>query len=147
MKRLMRPAMIGVVAVLLLAPAAASAHRSAIRAEKIAMVYQASGRYLGGAPVAEPRSAPLQCFTADITTVVKGSTWGAWGFSRYAYEFSHQIQCNAANGITIEHKIGKRWYVLWQGSEGYPPTHNTKVGSVTLRAVPRAVAKDLMAGL
>jgi hypothetical protein len=52
-----------------------------------------------------------------------------------------------ANGISIEHKVGKRWYLLWEGDEGYPPTHNERDGSITLQGVPRAVAKDLEAGI
>jgi hypothetical protein len=121
------------------------AHRGAIRAEKVAMIFHASGRYYGGGSVSEPRSTPLRCFLADIATVVKGSQWGAWTFSRYA--FSHERRCHTGNGIAIEHKIGKRWYVLWEGSEGYPPTHNKHEGSFTLHGVPRAVVKDLDTGL
>lgn len=128
-------------------PAVAGAHRPAIRAETRAMVYGASGRYYGGGSPAMPRSAPLACFTADISTVVAGSQWGAWGFSHYATQPAHQGQCRIANGITIEHKIRGRWYVLWEGSEGYPPTHRTRLGSRTLQGVPRAVAKDLQRGL
>jgi hypothetical protein len=126
-------------------PAAASAHRLATNGEAAAMIYSASGRYYGNSKVAEPRSAPLRCFSADISTVVNGSRWGAWTFSKYAE--THEQQCRIANGITIEHKIGKQWYVLWEGSEGYPPTHKTRVGTLTLMGVPRAVAKDLTRGL
>jgi hypothetical protein len=133
--------------VMLILPALAGAHRAAIRAEARAMVYSASGRYYGGGSVSEPRSAPLACFTADIATVVGGSHWGAWGFSSYAAEPAHESQCQIANGITIEHKIRGRWYVLWQGSDGYPPTRTTHEGARTLQGVPRAVAKDLMRGL
>jgi hypothetical protein len=128
-------------------PALAGAHRPAVAAETRAMVYGASGRFFGGGNVDEPRSAPLACFKADIATVVGGSRWGAWGFSRYATEPAHEAACRIANGITIEHKIRGRWYVLWEGSEGYPPTHTTKDGSRTLQGVPRAVAKDLQRGL
>ena len=78
---------------------------------------------------------------------MKGSTWGGWSFSHYADQPSHEHQCRTGNGVTIEHKIGQRWYVLWEGSDGYPPTHDTKVGPLTLKAVPRAVAKDIIAGL
>lgn len=134
-------------ACLMVLPAVAGAHRPAIRAETRAMVYDASGRYWGGGPVGMPRSAPLACFKADISTVVPGSTWGAWRWSNYAVQPAHQAQCRIANGITIEHKIRGRWYVLWEGSEGFPPTHPTRVGSRTLQGVPRAVAKDLMRGL
>jgi hypothetical protein len=128
-------------------PGVASAHRPAVSAEKTAMVYHASGRYYGGGSASEPSSAPPRCFVADVATVVKGSRWGAWTFSRYAYQPSHQLQCRAGNGIAIEHKIGKRWYVLWEGDAGYPPTHNKPEGSFTLQGVPRTVSKDLWAGL
>jgi hypothetical protein len=111
------------------------------------MVRDASGRYYGGVSVDVPRSVPLKCFVADVSTVVAGSRWGAWTFSRYADEARHARQCRTGNGVAIEHKIGRRWYVLWEGSSGYPPAHDRKVGAVTLKAVPRAVAKDLMAGL
>ncbi len=132
---------------MLVLPALAGAHRPAVAAETRAMVYDASGRFYGGGSVDEPRSAPLACFEADIATVVGGSRWGGWGFSRYATEPAHEAKCRIANGITIEHKIRGRWYVLWEGSEGYPPTHTTKEGSRTLQGVPRAVAKDLARGL
>jgi hypothetical protein len=111
------------------------------------MVYRASGRYYGGIAASEPPSAPARCFVADIATVVKGSRWGAWTFSSYADEPGHASQCRTGNGIAIEHKIGERWYVYWEGDEGYPPTHRKKEGSITLRGVPRKVAKDLWAGL
>jgi len=133
--------------ILMVLPALAGAHRRAVRAETRAMVYHASGRYLGGGPVAWPRSAPLACFKADIATVVSGSRWGAWTFSKYATQPAHEAKCRIANGITIEHKIGGRWYVFWEGSAGFPPTHTTQVGEQTLQGVPRAVAKDLMRGL
>jgi hypothetical protein len=134
-------------ALALAVPAVASAHRAAINPEKSAMLYHASARYYGGTPVDEPRSAPLRCFTADIATVVRGSQWGAWTFSPYADQRAHQLQCRTANGVAIEHKIGNRWYVLWEGSEGYPPTRDTREGSLVLKGVPRRVAKDLVAGL
>ncbi len=127
-------------------PVAASAHRVAVSAEKAAMIYNASGRYYGGGNENEPRSAPLRCFVADIATVVRGSQWGA-SFSRYAIEPKHQQQCRTGNGMAIERKIGTRWYVLWEGDQGYPPTHNKREGSITLQAVPRAVARDLEAGI
>jgi hypothetical protein len=122
-------------------PAVASAHRSATRAEKAAMIYRASGRYYHGLTVAEPRSVPLRCFVADISTVVKGSRWGGWTFSRYADD--HPRQCRTANGSTVEHEISGRWYVYWEGSDGYPPRHPAH----GLRGVPRPIAKDLFAGL
>jgi hypothetical protein len=131
----------------LVLPVAASAHRPAVSAEKAAMIYNASGRYYGGGNENEPRTAPLRCFVADISTVVKGSRWGAWSFSAYALEPKHAQQCRTGNGVSIEHKLGKRWYVLWEGDEGYPPTRNKREGSITLQGVPRAVAKDLDAGI
>src|SRR5262249_5882572 len=97
--------------IMLVLPALAGAHRPAVRAETPAMVHDASGRSYGGGGVAEPRSAPPACFKADIATVVGGSRWGAWAFSRYATEPAHEAKCRIANGITIEHKIGGRWYV------------------------------------
>jgi len=109
------------------------------------MIYAASGRYYGNLTVTEPRSAPLRCFTADISTVVKGARWGAWPWSTYAD--THRQQCRIANGVAIAHKIGNQWYVLWEGSDGYPPTHKKRVGELTLMGVPRAVAKDLLSGL
>jgi hypothetical protein len=141
------PAAVGVVVLALAMPAAASAHRPAIRAEKAAMVYHASARYYGGGNVNEPRSAPLRCFVADIATVANGSRWGAWSFSAYAIQPTHQRQCGTGNGMSIEHKIGNRWYVLWEGDQGYPPVHNKHEGSLTLQGVPRSVAKDLEAGI
>lgn len=140
-------AVVGVAAVAAAFPAAAGAHRSASRAQADALVYQSSGRYYGGGSVSEPRSAPLRCFTADISTVAGGGRWGAWTFSRYAFERSHQSLCHTGNGVVIEHLIGARWYVLWEGSEGYPPTHDTRIGSFEYRGVPRAVARDLERGL
>jgi hypothetical protein len=142
-----RQGALGAVALALALPAAASAHRPAVRREKFAMIYNASARYYGGGTVNEPRSAPLRCFVADIATVGKDSHWGAWSFSAYAIQPKHQQQCRTGNGISIEHKIGKRWYVLWEGDQGYPPMHNKQEGSITLQGVPRAVAKDLEAGI
>lgn len=138
---------LGAIGLALALPVAASAHRPATSGEKAAMIYNASARYYGGGNENEPRSAPLRCFVADIATVVKGSQWGAWSFSAYAIKPKHEQQCRTANGMSIEHKVGKRWYVLWEGDEGYPPTHNKQDGSITLQAVPRAVAKDLEAGV
>lgn len=125
----------------------ADAHRAASTSETSAMVYEASGRYYGGLKVDEPRSAPLRCFVADVSTVTGGSSWGAWTFSSYAYQPSHERQCQAGNGVAIAHQIGGQWYVLWEGSEGYPPTHTARRGSMTLQGVPRAVAEDLISGL
>lgn len=124
---------------------AALAYRPATGAETKAMVYRASGRYYGNMKVSEPRAAPLRCFVADIATVVRGSRWGAWTFSRYADH--HELQCRTGNGISITHKIRNRWYVFWEGSEGYPPTHTQHGGPFPLQGVPRAVAKDLVKGL
>jgi hypothetical protein len=138
---------VGAMGMALALPGAASAHRPAVRGEKAAMIYNASARYYGGSNENEPRSAPFRCFVADIATVVNGSRWGAWSFSAYAIEPRHEQQCRTGNGISIEHKIGKRWYVLWEGDQGYPPTHNKQEGSITLQGVPRAVAKDLEAGI
>ena len=137
----------GAALLALLLPVAAWAHRPANGAEKAAMIYHASARYYGAGNPDEPGSAPLRCFVADIATVVKGSQWGAWSFSAYATEPSHQTQCRTGNGMSIEHKLGKRWYVLWEGDQGYPPTHDKREGSITLQAVPRAIAKDLEAGI
>jgi hypothetical protein len=140
-------AAIVIMALALALPATASAHRAATSPQKAGMIYNASGRYYGAGLDKEPRSAPLRCFVADISTVVRGSRWGAWSFSRYAIEPKHVRQCRTGNGMSIEHKIGRRWYVLWEGDQGYPPTHNKREGSITLQGVPRAVAKDLDAGI
>ncbi len=72
---------------------------------------------------------------------------GAWTFSSWAYQPAHEQQCRTGNGYAIEHKIGGRWYVLWEGDEGYPPTHPLNEGTFTLQPVPRAIARDLNAGL
>lgn len=131
----------------LAAAGAAVASRPSIRPELSAMVYQASGRYYGGLRVDEPRSAPLRCFEGDVSTVVKGSQWGAYGWSAYGFASANERKCRAANGITILHKMKGRWYVLWEGSDGYPPTHPENDGNFTLQPVPREVAKDLVRGL
>jgi hypothetical protein len=123
-------------------PAAASAHRPASQAEKAAMLYGASGRYWNGAMVAEPRSVPLRCFVADVATVVRGSRWAAWSYSRWALH--HLRRCRAGNGYVVAHKIGGTWYVVWEGAEGYPPRHASLRGQ---KGVPRGIAKDLRAGL
>ncbi len=123
-----------------LAPAAAYAYRRATDAELHALVYHASGRYYFNIPVSEPRSVPARCFVADIATVAHG--WGAWAFSRYAQQPSNVSRCHTGNGIAIGHKFGGRWYVLWEGSDGAPPTHDEH----GLKGVPRAVARDLMRG-
>ena len=144
MKKLIAIA-IAAVAVLAI-PAVASAHRRATNAEKEALVYQASGRYFGNLNVDEPRSAPARCFRADIATVVKGSQWGAWTFAVYAYQ--HEQACRAGNGIAVEHKIGRRWFVYWEGSAGYPPTHTKSYpNGFKLQGVPRNIFNDLEKGL
>ena len=147
-RRVMASAAALVASLLLLAiPSAAFAHRPATKAEAKAMVYMASGQDYGHEPVGEPDSLPLRCFVGDIATVVRGSAWGAWTWSSYGDQPAHARQCRTANGITIERKIGGRWYVFWEGSSGYPPTHTMTEGSLTLRGVPRTIAKDLIRGL
>lgn len=131
----------------LMATGVAFASRRSNTRELRAMVFTASGRYYGGLNVDEPRGTPLACFAGDISTVRKGSRWGAWSWSAYGDQPANAQRCQTANGISIEHKIKGRWYVLWEGSEGYPPTHTTRVGSLILQGVPRAVAKDLIRGL
>jgi hypothetical protein len=126
---------------------AASAHRPAVKAEKNAMIYEASGRYYHDLKVAEPRSAPLKCFKADISTKQPGSTWGAWTFANTSYVLHHQAECRAGDGIVFEHKIDGTWYVVWEDSDGYPPTHNETIDGYAYQGVPRSVAKDLAAGL
>lgn len=144
MKRLL---IAGSMLAVLSVPATASAHRSAVRAEKEAILFHARD-YRDGANASEPRSTPLKCFVVDIATVVKGSRWGGWTFSAYAYASMHnQLQCHAGNGWGVYHKIKGRWYALWEGDEGYPPTRTTHYGSDTYLGVPRAVAKDIRAGL
>jgi hypothetical protein len=138
---------LAITLVALAAAGVAVASRTAVKPELSAMVYHASGLYYGGRRVDEPRSAPLRCFEGDISTVVKGSQWGAYGWSAYGFAPAHQRKCRAANGITILHKIKGRWYVLWEGSDGYPPTHPETHGEVTLQPVPRTVAKDLIRSL
>jgi hypothetical protein len=145
-----RPALLGVSAAALCAATAvfaptASAHRPAIGAEKGAMIHQASGRYFGGMAVAEPRSAPPRCFVADVSTVARDGQWGAWTFSSFAAR--HAGECRAVNGLVTAHRIDGRWYVLWESSDGYPPTHNRRIGSHTYLGVPRSIAKSLVAGL
>jgi hypothetical protein len=125
----------------------AAASRPSVRPELSAMVYHASARYYGGLPVDQRHSTPLRCFQGDISTVIKGSQWGAYGWSAYGVAPANERRCRAANGITILHKIRARWYVLWEGSDGYPPTHPEKDGQFTLQPVPRSVAKDLIRGL
>lgn len=139
--------LVGLLGLVLVLPAVAAAHRRATGAESRAMIYGASGRYYGGTPVAVSTAVPLRCFKTDIATVVKGSQWGAYAFSSYAERPSHQRQCRTGNGVVVAHKIGRRWFVYWEGSDGYPPTRDTNEGTFTLRAVPRRIAKDLFAGL
>ena len=118
--------------------AAASAHRSAVHAEKVAMIFHAGSHYAGlsAKAVDEPKGYPLRCAIADIATVVKGSHWGAWSFNPRR---AHDALCAkwGSNGWAIEHKIGKRWFVLAEGSE--LPSH--------VAGVPHRIAVDLVKGL
>lgn len=131
-------------ALTLLAPVA-FAHRVASGAAKRGMIYEASGRYWGGARVAEPRHVPLTCFVADTSTLRGDGQWGAWGFSVFAQH--HPSRCRTGNGVVIEHKIDGHWFVLSESSDGYPPTHRRRIGSHLYLGVPRAIAKDLLTGL
>jgi hypothetical protein len=119
-------------------PAAASAHRPAVRAEKEAMMYNAGSHYAGlsAKDVDVPRAYPLRCAIADIATVVNGSHWGAWSFNGSRYT-SSGCKRWASNGWTIEHKIGRRWYVLAEGDE--LPAH--------IAGVSHKIAVDLIKGL
>jgi hypothetical protein len=74
---------------------------------------------------------------ADIATVVKGSTWGAWAYSAHAYYHVHGCKRWASNGWLIEHKIRGRWYVLAEGDE--LPRH--------IPHVPHRIAADVIHGL
>jgi hypothetical protein len=125
-------------AALLVFPAAAAAHRKATRAEKAAMVYHAGSHYghLTAKQVDEPKNYPLKCAEADIATVVKGSTWGAWAPNSRTY---HERACKrwAFNAWVIEHKIRGRWYVIAEGD--LLPYH--------VPHVPHRIAKDLITGL
>jgi hypothetical protein len=126
------------VAAALVVCASASAHRLAVRAEKVAMMYNAGSHYAGlsANAVDAPRAYPLRCAIADIATVVKGSRWGGWAFNPSR---AHDRGCArwGSNGWVIEHKIGKRWYVLAEGSE--LPGH--------VAGVPHRVALDLVKGM
>jgi hypothetical protein len=137
-----RLAFVGVLAALVI-PAVALAHRPAH--SRAAIVYHASGRYYGGLKVAEPSSAPLRCFKVVIATVGHhASSWAAWSWSKYGDQVAHARECRTADGISILHRIHGRWYVYWEGSDGYPPKHREAEGSFVLQGVPRRIAKDLI---
>jgi hypothetical protein len=121
---------IAVAAIMVVAPAA-FAHRLATSAERAAMLYHPGNRTGSPGPVGEPKSFPARCALADIATVVKGSQWGGYTFN------SHATGCMrfGFNGVSIEHKIAGRWYVLWEGSEGTPSN------------VPRPIFNDISKGL
>jgi hypothetical protein len=114
-------------------PALALAHRPATRAEKSAMVYHAGNHYAPGVQVDEPRSFPLHCAKAVISTVVKGSQWGA-------YTLINNSHCRKYQGgdSTFEHKINGRWYVVTERGAG--PFFNVS-------GVPRRIGLDLLKGL
>jgi hypothetical protein len=117
-----------VAATLAAAPAAASAHRPATRAEKTAIVYHASGALYGG--------GTLRCAIADVSTVVRGSQWAAWSFNgRLA--FDPQCRRWASNGSVILNKIGKGWFVMTEGSSFQFP----------VPGVPTRILLDLVRGL
>jgi hypothetical protein len=147
MKRLI---ILATALIVLAIPAMASAHRPAVKAEKQAILFYAIS-WSDGTPVAEPRSTPLKCFVVTISTVVKGSAWGGWTFSRYAFgdgngdakSQARERQCHTANGWGVLHRESGTWYDYWEGDEGYPPTHETDYSG----AVPRAIAKDILNGL
>lgn len=119
-------------------PTVASAHRPASRAEKAAMQYRAGSHYdhQSAKDVDVPNAFPLRCAVADIATVVKGSRWGAWIFNS---RLKRDPVCArwASNGWTIEHRIGRRWYVVAEGSEVY----------TGIPGVPQRIAADLLKGL
>jgi hypothetical protein len=121
---------IAVAAIMIAAPVAL-AHRLATRAERAAMLYHPGNRTGSPGPVGEPKSFPARCARADIATVVKGSQWGGYAFN------SHAAGCArfGFDGVSIEHKLRGRWYVLWEGSSGTPSN------------VPRAIFNDISKGL
>jgi hypothetical protein len=121
---------IAAAAIMVAAPAA-FAHRLATRAERAAMLYHPGNRTGSPGPVGEPKRFPARCALADIATVVPGSQWGGYGFD------SHAAGCTrfGFDGVSIEHKIRGRWYVLWEGSSGTPSN------------VPRAIFNDISKGL
>ena len=126
------------VVVTLVVPTVASAHRPAVRAEKAAMMYTAGSHYdgLSAKDVDRPRAYPMRCAVADVATVVKGSQWGAWAFNA---RLSHDRTCVrwGSNGWVIEHKIGRRWYVIVEMNT--LPPH--------IAGVPHRIAVDLFKGL
>jgi hypothetical protein len=121
---------IAATAIMVAAPAA-FAHRLATNAERAAMLYHPGNRTGSPGRVAQPKSFPARCALAVIATVVKGSQWGGYAFN------SRATSCTrfGFDGVTIEHKIGGRWYVVWEGSSGTPSN------------VPRSVFKDISKGL
>jgi hypothetical protein len=121
---------IALVATLGLAPTA-FAHRLATTGERAAMLYHPGNRTGSPGPVGQPKSFPARCARAEIATVVKGSRWGGYAFN------SHATGCMrfGFDGLTIEHKIGGRWYVLWEGSSGTPSN------------VPPRIFNDISKGL
>jgi hypothetical protein len=125
------------VAVLGATATIASAHRRAIRAEKVAMMYHAGSHYAGlpAKQVDAPKAYPPTCAKADIATVVKGSAWGAWSFNPRAK--AKKCAKWGSNGWVIEHKLKGKWYVVAEGSE--------LPGKV--KGVPHKIAVDLVDGL
>jgi hypothetical protein len=126
---------LAVAVVILVAPAAAQAHRPASTAEKSAMMYHAGSHYdhLSAKQVDAPASYPLKCAIADVSTLNKN--WGAWEFNGKMYNMT-ACRKYASNGYVIEHKIGSRWYVVTEASTAEP-----------VPGVPRNVFRDLFAGL
>jgi hypothetical protein len=120
-----------VVAANMVVAPAAFAHRLATNSERAAMLYHPGNRTGSPGPVGEPKSFPARCALADIATVVKGSQWGGYAFN------SHATGCMrfGFDGVSIEHKISGRWYVLWEGSDGFP------------KNVPRSIFNDISKGL
>jgi hypothetical protein len=126
---------LAVAAATLASPTVAQAHRRASRGEKAAMMYHAGSHYdhLSAKQVDAPRSYPLKCAIADVSTL--NNRWGGWGFNGKMYN-AHGCRKWASNGFVIEHKIGSRWYVVTEGSTPRP-----------VRSIPRKVLADLVAGL
>jgi hypothetical protein len=109
---------------LAVSPGIASAHRSATRAETRAMIQVADS------PYALPNPTP-QCVKADISTVVKGSQWGAF------VQIWNKGACRNYQGDdwVIEHKIGSHWEPVTSG--GFDPFPY-------VRGVPNRIAHDLL---
>jgi hypothetical protein len=121
---------IAAAATMVIAPAA-FAHRLATSSERAAMLYHPGNRTGSPGSVAEPKSFPARCAYADIATVVKGSQWGGYTFNNHAAGCSRF----GFDGVDIEHKIDGRWYMLWEGSDGFPTN------------VPRPIFNDISKGL